>query len=1098
MTHISRILATTVLISLCLPGSTFAQNAPSLRVPADYKVTVYADNELAHDIYSMTIDSLGRVVVSGSGYVRILIDSDDDGVADTYREYVAGPKSGAQGMFFHGRHLLCSGDEGLMIYRDDDRDDQADGDPEVFLKIRTGGEHTAHSIQRGPDGWWYVIAGNLSDVNDAYASLSTSPIKNPKAGTIMRIKPDLTGSEIIADGFRNAYDFAFTPLGDILTFDSDGEREVSLPWYRPTRVFHALPGSNAGWISRSWKKPRYFADMPPVVGAFGRGSPTGVACYDHMQFPKSLHGGVFVLDWTFGRVLALPLTPKDATYASKPFIFMRSSGQYGFAPTDIEVGPDGSLFVSVGGRGTRGTVFKVTYEGDDRGRVPVFDVGSIDSVLNAPQPLSSWSRGEWVPAAEKLGASVIQKAAVDTKRSVRERMRAIEILTELFGGLNASTLARIAKSKDAPVRARAAWSIGRIDPASAITSLKPMLADDDPLVQRFAWEALVTLESESPVLDDCIKLLADAAGSKNAHVRAATVRLMKKLSRAQYSALLKVLDRRNVMAVLTVLHGRLERDSRIDINGLDVTFSVLESKYKPEAKRTAVRLLQMALGEVGPAGLPPAYDGYASTQDLKPLERKLDPYRTRIAKLFPTGDKQLDLELARVVAMLAPYNADLVDALIEQITETSNPVNDLHHLITISLLEVERNGKQTQAIAQSLVQLDQKIKQRKMKQDSNWETRVGEIYARLLSLDAALGQAVIDHDEFGRPGHIIFRNGLNDEQQQQLLNAFAKAVADDTEFEIRNDIVFALGDSKGPAHRQIVRDLYEDFSVRNAVQVVLARDPQPKDREKFVAGLNAAPVNVIQDCAKALAELPRTKDPHELFTLLKTARRLNSDKREFEIRESLVRLLQHNTDESFEFQFGKEGHKPQLEALGRWGELLAKRFPEESRKQLGSDSKSLEELSELMQKTDWDSGNAERGHALFRKRACAQCHGSSRALGPDLAGVASRFSRDDLFTAIVAPNRDVSPRYQTETVETRDGRVFSGLIIYQSVDGLLMRDSTNRTFRIESFQIESRRRTPTSLMPAGLLKDLKSSDLADLYAYLLSLSPTEATDSAGE
>ena len=42
---------------------------------------VLADDDLAHDIYSMTVDSLGRVVVSGAGYVRILVDEDGDGKA---------------------------------------------------------------------------------------------------------------------------------------------------------------------------------------------------------------------------------------------------------------------------------------------------------------------------------------------------------------------------------------------------------------------------------------------------------------------------------------------------------------------------------------------------------------------------------------------------------------------------------------------------------------------------------------------------------------------------------------------------------------------------------------------------------------------------------------------------------------------------------------------------------------------------------------------------------------------------------------------------------------------------------------------------------
>ena len=152
----------------------------------------------------MTIDSSGRVVVSGRGYVHILIDRDADGIADTFRQFADGPKTGAQGMCFFGRDLICTGDAGLIRYRDQNADDRADGPPDLFLKMKTGREHHVHSVQQGPDGWWYVIAGNMAGITPAYATLPTSPIRKPQSGTLLRLKPDLSGGEIIADGFRNA------------------------------------------------------------------------------------------------------------------------------------------------------------------------------------------------------------------------------------------------------------------------------------------------------------------------------------------------------------------------------------------------------------------------------------------------------------------------------------------------------------------------------------------------------------------------------------------------------------------------------------------------------------------------------------------------------------------------------------------------------------------------------------------------------------------------------------------------------------------------------------------------------------------------------
>ena len=106
----------------------------------------------------MTIDSFGRVVVAGSGYVKILLDSDGDGKADVAKLFSELPKNGSHGMYFNGRSLICVGDGGILRIKDADGDDKADGPPELFLKLKTGGEHDVHSIQQGPDGWWYLIA----------------------------------------------------------------------------------------------------------------------------------------------------------------------------------------------------------------------------------------------------------------------------------------------------------------------------------------------------------------------------------------------------------------------------------------------------------------------------------------------------------------------------------------------------------------------------------------------------------------------------------------------------------------------------------------------------------------------------------------------------------------------------------------------------------------------------------------------------------------------------------------------------------------------------------------------------------------------------
>ena len=63
---------------------------------------------------------------------------------------------------------------------------------------------------------------------------------------------------------------------------------------------------------------------------------------------------------------------------------------------------------------------------------------------------------------------------------------------------------------------------------------------------------------------------------------------------------------------------------------------------------------------------------------------------------------------------------------------------------------------------------------------------------------------------------------------------------------------------------------------------------------------------------------------------------------------------------------------------------------------------------------------------------------------------------------------------------------------YESADVRVLRNSVNQTYRIDTRDIESERKLTKSLMPEGLLKDLKDDDLSDLYAYLKSLSTRTA------
>ena len=318
----------------------------------------------------------------------------------------------------------------------------------------------------------------------------------------MRFAPDGRASEIVAHGFRNAYDLDFHPLGHLFTVDSDGERDQHLPWYSPTRLFDVAQGQHHGWVlsgyQRSWNRPAWFPDTVPRLLEIGRGSPTGLTVYRHEQFPLRYRGAIFSCCWTLGRVYCFPLQPDGTSYQSEVELFLQTTGTTGFAPVDLAVDPHGDLLVAIGGRGTQGGLFRIRYRGEEAagkelpaaaafnrpsrsptaaraepsreavqanaGGEPVANTDgepmatALDRVLRAPQPQSAWSRARWRPLAMELGAAPLLDAIQAEERELAERIRAVEVLTECFEGIPAARWPQLLTAHPHLVQ-RVAWSI---------------------------------------------------------------------------------------------------------------------------------------------------------------------------------------------------------------------------------------------------------------------------------------------------------------------------------------------------------------------------------------------------------------------------------------------------------------------------------------------------------------------------------------------------------------------------------------------------------------------------------------------------------------
>ncbi len=301
-------------------------------------------------------------------------------------------------------------------------------------------------------------------------------------------------------------------------------------------------------------------------------------------------------------------------------------------------------------------------------------------------------------------------------------------------------------------------------------------------------------------------------------------------------------------------------------------------------------------------------------------------------------------------------------------------------------------------------------------------------------------------------------------------------------------MVFLLGRTGRADHRALLRRQFERPNVRNAVLLVLAEHPQPQDRRLFVEGLQSFDSGVVTACVQALRSLGSGADPEEFAVFLRTLRGLmGAPKPPAAASELWTLLREHALAERIPPELMPQELPPRttLERLTEW---VRQTLPQVAALVSGPVSgERLGELDALLERVPWEAGEARRGARLYRRLGCAQCHDGGRAVGPSLSGVAQRFSRRDLLIAIAFPNRDVSPRYQTIQIATAAGSLVTGVVVYESVDGLILRDGAGRTVRIEAEDIEARRVLPVSLMPSGLLQKLEPRDVADLYAFLRTL-----------
>lgn len=274
---------------------------------------------------------------------------------------------------------------GVYRVKDTDGDDVLDK-VELLRELSAGGEHGPHAVLLTPDKkGLYIVCGNKTQLTEFETSRVPKHwgedhllprmadgrgfmkgVLGP-GGCIYKIDPDAKHWELFATGFRNQFDAAVNRDGELFTYDADMEWDFNTPWYRPTRVCHAVSGSDWGWRNGAGKWPVYYADtLPPVVDV-GPGSPTGICFGYGAKFPAKYQEALFICDWSYGKLYAVHMEPSGASYSGKLEEFVTGSP---LPLTDVVIHSDGAMYFTIGGRKTKSGLYRVTYGGTESTAAP--------------------------------------------------------------------------------------------------------------------------------------------------------------------------------------------------------------------------------------------------------------------------------------------------------------------------------------------------------------------------------------------------------------------------------------------------------------------------------------------------------------------------------------------------------------------------------------------------------------------------------------------------------------------------------------------------------------------------------------------------------
>ena len=1054
-------------------------------------------------------DAKGRLLLSQEGGPILMVVDPKAKEPTTKLSVYCDLVKNCHGMTWMDDSLFLVGDgpEKAGLYRCTEKDDRIVS-VKLLHKFNGGmGEHGPHAVFPGPDGMLYFCVGNHStaQLGEAAAKFgnpkqiapnsplvrwptgghgpdqnkldSTEDVLLPRlndanghaanilapGGTIWRCDLDGKNMALVSAGYRNQFDAAFNPHGELFTFDSDMEWDIGLPWYRPVRMLHAPMGSDFGWRTGAANQMAYLFDTLPALHDTGRGSPVGVECYDSFEFDKKYRGAILCADWSIGILYAVIPEIKGGTYSATVEKLVEGRPMN---ITDVAVGPDGAAYLSLGGRGGAGEVYRL--RAHEVKRLSLGDNFS-ELLLRMGQPLAGYRHAEIEKLFREGGASLVSQLHEASRAKSSDpllRIRALDFLQRYTkDGVSTARLAELLKDDDVAVRAHAVQMLGQRTAADVSEPLHMALKDGHPFVQRAACEALIRTGIE-PSLDELRPLL----GNPDRFLRFAARSVLERIDSKKWAGRLEDPEKLGLHAGLDMI-VTLCRTNQAAPHA-EAIFEFLKQHAQPSADADmldVVRTMQLALCHT--------------------TERPASVKAIGVAwvPMFPHPDWRISRELAVTLADLEKERIvdDFHERLLgEMIKEKTDREQQIHYAYC---LRVAQRGWSEKDKIKLIAWYDST---KSWSGGNSFRGFLQNIIKDLLPVfDADDRKEVLaeagQHEGFAL---LVLQSSTKDMKPAELADLYAAIKPTSAKSrEIKDQIVAALGSN--PKGAEAVRAIGDsDPDAAEAVARVLASRPGKENWPYLVRGLDAKSPVVIADVVRVLGkstEKPKLSTPplpdeaKPFRSLIVASGRLPEKDRG-----AVAKLLRRWGGKNFALE--DDDWKGEITGWARWyGQTFPKEPALPNTAALTSTSKwnSAELLAYLNSAKD---GDVVRGKVLFEKANCIKCHKFGpvgEGIGPDLTTMKARFKKADILESILEPSKVVSDQYRGTLFVTKAGKTISGLAALQG-DTYTVLQSDGTKIALPKSDIDQQVASTISPMPERLIDELTREEIRDLFAFL--------------